>query len=562
MGALDTRVQPTTADVGVAPFWRRLFARPVPVPVPAWAGALLTLAGIVGLLAHVYQKAHADWTVDDAYISLRYAQNLLAGRGLVWNPGERVEGYSNPLWVFLLAPWTFDPDWGRVGLRVTGVAAALFAALTIVHHERRTGRSLWGAAAVVLAFEPNFALWTIGGLETVLYGALVTAVALWGDRPAAGGTATALVAVTRPEGVLHALWTAADGLLHAARARFSGAALRAAALRAGPALVVFAGWLVFRRAYYGEWLPNTYYAKLAGAVSHDTGIDYVRRFISHEALFWGTAAVGFTLRVLTAPAEALRIGAALGALAAYAVIANGDALPAFRWLTPAAPLGALLAADAGRAVYAVVSRATPFAPRIVAACATALALAPALYNLHLHGAVATANDDRVSLYGRDNGRFMRAHFPADFTIATNTAGTIPYYSGLRAIDMLGLADHTIARRRVANLGHGRPGHEKGDGAYVLRRAPELIQFCSAMGNEQGTTPDRHACFLSDRELAALPDFRRNYALVLYHTDTCGRGTMWTWLWVRRDVLARVTTDTRLRPVGEREGFPIWGEPCR
>ena len=41
--------------------------------------------------------------LDDAFISFRYARNLLEGNGLVWNPGERVEGYSNFLWVLELA---------------------------------------------------------------------------------------------------------------------------------------------------------------------------------------------------------------------------------------------------------------------------------------------------------------------------------------------------------------------------------------------------------------------------------------------------------------------------
>ena len=52
------------------------------------------------------------WLTDDAFISFRYARNLLEGHGLVFNPGERVEGYTNFLWVLELAAL-----WGLFGLR-------------------------------------------------------------------------------------------------------------------------------------------------------------------------------------------------------------------------------------------------------------------------------------------------------------------------------------------------------------------------------------------------------------------------------------------------------------
>ena len=56
---------------------------------------------VVVLVAH--NVATQPWTLDDAYISFRYAENLVAGDGLVFNPGERVEGYTNFLWVMGVA---------------------------------------------------------------------------------------------------------------------------------------------------------------------------------------------------------------------------------------------------------------------------------------------------------------------------------------------------------------------------------------------------------------------------------------------------------------------------
>jgi len=59
------------------------------------------LAGL--LLAGLGRAAWLRWVCDDAFISFRYARNLVAGHGLVWNVGERVEGFTNPLWTFAIA---------------------------------------------------------------------------------------------------------------------------------------------------------------------------------------------------------------------------------------------------------------------------------------------------------------------------------------------------------------------------------------------------------------------------------------------------------------------------
>jgi len=93
-------------------------------------------------------------------------------------------------------------------------------------------------------------------------------------------------------------------------------------------------------------------------------------------------------------------------------------------------------------------------------------------------------------------------------LATNTAGALAYYSGLRVIDMLGLNDEQIAHRHIPSMGRGKTGHEKGDGAYVLSRKPEFIQFGSVHGSP---TPQ----YRSGREMARMPQFQRWYALQSY-----------------------------------------------
>jgi len=65
---------------------------------------LLYAAGYVWKTSFVVGGERYFSLHDDAMISMRYARNLVSGEGLVWNPGgERVEGYTNPLWVLFLA---------------------------------------------------------------------------------------------------------------------------------------------------------------------------------------------------------------------------------------------------------------------------------------------------------------------------------------------------------------------------------------------------------------------------------------------------------------------------
>lgn len=114
--------------------------------------------------------------------------------------------------------------------------------------------------------------------------------------------------------------------------------------------------------------------------------------------------------------------------------------------------------------------------------------------------------------GRAVGMWLRDHVPADTVIALNSAGATPYFSGLRTVDMLGLTDDTIARSPKVAVPEGLPpaasavGHRSANGAYVLAQAPDLVILGPAAGSTE-------ASFLSDWQLLAQPDFKRDYVPV-------------------------------------------------
>ena len=213
---------------------------------------------------------------DDAFISFRYARNLLEGQGLVFNPGERVEGYTNFLWVLELAAL-----WGAFGLRPEQAAPLLSAAFTAA----TLAAMLWWAARLpslphrglvcwmalgLVCSSATFAQWTLGGgLEmrqfTFFVVLAVTFLSLGrGSRRAllAASLSLAAASLTRPEGALIAAcccgWFAVQRRVDAGRWFPDWCA---AACLVAPWVTAVALHYMFRYGYYGEWLPNTYHAK-------------------------------------------------------------------------------------------------------------------------------------------------------------------------------------------------------------------------------------------------------------------------------------------------------------
>src|SRR5262249_54655858 len=174
------------------------------------------LSGAAVLLA-VVQAVRRIWWCDDAFISYRYAENLNAGLGLVYNAGERVEGYSNFLWTLWIAlgmrlgvsPEAWSAAWG-----IAFYAASVALLAWLGWREARGHGSAWLAvplAAWLAAAHRDLSLFATSGLETALFvflALLAYGIAiepgLAGRGAAACGLVAGLAALTRPEGALFA----------------------------------------------------------------------------------------------------------------------------------------------------------------------------------------------------------------------------------------------------------------------------------------------------------------------------------------------------------------------
>jgi len=235
---------------------------------------------VPGVVVILHSSLFWDWIVDDAAISFSFAKNLAEGHGLVCQAGAApIEGYSNPLWVLLFTPFFCL---GLFDLIITPkvLSGILVIATFVITH--RTISSLPGggngAALVVLllaAVNTSFAVWTSSGLENPLYVFLLSLLMYLSVQSitlakAPKGMAVALglvagaVTLTRPDGILFfpAYPLALLVVWLAERKRFqTRSVMTNLLLYTGAFAAVFAGLLVFRLLYFGDLLPNTYYAK-------------------------------------------------------------------------------------------------------------------------------------------------------------------------------------------------------------------------------------------------------------------------------------------------------------
>jgi len=451
------------------------------------------LAGSAALLL-LHGRLYYHYTSDDAYISFRYARNFADGLGLVWNQGEHVEGYTNFLWVLILAGFdkagadmVMSARWLGFGLAVAAAAGTYLLARDLL--AGAAGRMAGVVAALLLAASGTWALWTFAGLEAPLFAVLTLAAVLShlrerdGRWPPLSGVAWGLVAMTRPDGGLlvavSGLFKLADIALidpgdeRPAWRRVAGMLVWVAAFA-----VTFVPYFAWRYDTYGWLFPNTYYAKVgSGLDQYERGLSYLMTF-SEEYAGWLLAIVPVTL----AFSRERRYGRfyVLSLLAAWIgdiVYVGGDSLLRFRLFAPVLPLFYPLVTTSIAAMLGAVQIEAP-ARRWLRDGALALAVvALVAFTLEptANGFAVDARKGETKALGErvEIGRWMRGNLPDTTVIAVIAAGVMPYESHLVSIDMLGLNDEHIAHRDLS-LGQFPAGHEKYDTDYVLDRRPDII----------------------------------------------------------------------------------------
>ncbi|HEX3703548.1 MAG TPA: hypothetical protein VHU82_09465 [Vicinamibacterales bacterium] len=442
---------------------------------------------------------------DDAMVSMRYARNIAHGWGAVWNPGgERVEGYTNPLWVLYLALVHLLPAPQSKVSAIVQITGAICLAANLCYVRRVAlavsdgSRAVAFGAVVLTASYLPLNNWALQGMEVGVL-ALLLSIALWQtiqglETGRFQGRLYLLLGIgtwIRPDMAVPFVAFLVFLIVADPRHRRQHIAWGLAALAAAGAVQT-----LFRLWYYGDILPNTYYLKM-------TGVPFLVRiarglYVLLECV-WKASPLLFVLAFATALRRDNRIRLLFWIFIvqiAYSVYVGGDAWEywggANRYICVAIPgffvLLSLALHDLTRVTISAARgplaphRPTPrWAP--VAAFALVIGYAVVSMNsIYGVGALAEALLIRPPLHTGSGGEnqqdveqamWLRRATAPDATLAVVRAGTIPYFADRRSIDLLGKNDRHVAHgaaRSFSGLSgfrDFRPGHMKSDFTYSI-----------------------------------------------------------------------------------------------
>ena len=234
------------------------------------------ISAIFVSLIGLYLTINYAWLCDDIFISFIYAKNFLEGNGLVYNPGERVEGFTHPLWVFFLIIFKYIGIDFEITPKILGILSfigIIFLLFAISYKREKLNNFenyFFPLAAIFCISNYDFIIWTTGGLETMFYAFLVFLIFYVlnfseyeeNKKTIILGGLSGLLLLTRPDGavfILALLFSIAikDFFFEINYAKIAKKVFSIGAL----AFAIFLPYFIFRILYYGDIYPNTYYAK-------------------------------------------------------------------------------------------------------------------------------------------------------------------------------------------------------------------------------------------------------------------------------------------------------------
>ena len=430
--------------------------------------------------------AIAAWIVrfvqDDAFITYRYARNLARGEGLVFNPGERVEGYTNFLWTVM--HWLPERyGWSSpVFSQVVGIVLMVATVAVTLRFARRLFGSESAAFLVALTLLANmtFLAYATGGLETmqqtllvVSVGALLlpvtsTARANETARRIGAGVCAGLAVLTRMDSaVLVAVWVLAYLVAQWRREQASQrrtATLVVSAAQIGlPAAALLVPWFVWKLSYYGDLLPNTFYAKSAGnpIVPPLYGLFYLAVFFVSYAAFLLIPRFVRHRRDLFAVPGVHQVLAVVPVWCLYICVVGGDFME-FRFMVPILPVLAMVAAFLIDRYRRTATQVLLIAVLLVFSASHRVMPTLVPYPVLTFSELSHwPNESTTTWKGR--GEFLAQQFPGgpdvegQPVIAVTPLGVLPYFADLPTVDMLGLTDPVTARSGEA-IEPYYPGH--------------------------------------------------------------------------------------------------------
>ena len=434
-------------------------------------------------------------TQDDAFISFRYAQNLIEGHGLVFNPGEIVEGISNPLWTLLLALGMFlglEPVFLSIIMGILSLIWLIWVTSQLLEEYQLPQIGLY-----LIALDFSLMLESVEGLESTFFAALIGQIWLLFQRfDGIDGTKYItfcffIAFLTRPESPLLILcFILAFELSQKGMYRHISVHCFYALLN------IIIAFTLLRFLYYGEFVPNTYYAKVGGA-AFVRGFGYLLRFGNDHLLyacsllaipyfFWSHKKFRFYLIPMLCHLF-------------YVVYIGGDFKPTGRFLITLSAFFCVLTTSMMVFVY---SKKRWFF--------FGLLLLPMFSRVQLWSKTQMWAQTRHQNFvaRRAAGLFFQNNSFPNQIIAMHSVGAVPYYAQRPCIDMWGLNDKVIARTPVQNFGTGLAGHERTNPTYVFSKEPDFYlpedNWLQLEKYQQPITDDLPASFAQNYRAISIP----------------------------------------------------------
>ncbi len=437
--------------------------------------------------------------IDDAMVGMRYAQHLAQGYGLVWNIGEKpVEGFTSPGWMsFMALLHLLAIPASKISLAVM-IAAALillvniFVVYQICQVIEPGGRYAPLVAGAVTAFYFPLVFWSLRGMEVGLLVLLIDLGTLIALRLAGESDLSPVIVFSFI--VSFAVLVRLDAILQvsvlllylASKVKFN---LRTVGLPVLAASVTVIAILWFQHAYFGDFLPNTYYQKVAGVSASErirNGLLVFNQYATRDTLMLALFSLAGVIFYKGLHNRNILLLAGLFIIQClYSIWVGGDYAEvevdaANRFITQGMPaLIILFSLVADRVISDLVAARRPdiqTRPALQAGIAGSVAIAALL----VISGTPWVNwvIDNAPLLKADVRRVKLGLAIAEFTspqavIAVHAAGQIPYYSGRKTIDLLGLNDPVIAKGPIT--GPFYPGHDKWNYDYsIMQLKPDLI----------------------------------------------------------------------------------------
>ena len=427
---------------------------------------------------------------DDAFITFRYSRHLTEGYGAVWNLHDnlKVAGYTNPLWMLLVA---FTDLFGMDPVMSSKIFGLLFGAVTLIYTYRLSifitkSKNTSLIAIILLGSNYTFSSYMTGGLETQMQTAFIT-VSLYYTILYTTLSATyrdliivsifyGLAVLTRLDSALfiammyiyYIFMQYRKGKCRAVKSVFVPLTM--------PVTVATVALLGINLLYYGDIFPNTFYVKATGFSyeSIERGFFYIKSFFNAYML------TPFILLLLWYRKEIFALKGTKLILFIVTVwilyiIKVGGGFMEYRFFVPIMPMIYILTAVSIASIPYLLPRYILIAVLIVSSIYHAKTFSEERgieSFAWLQGHLYVPGSDWVGI-GKRLKSILNPDGESNITIAVTAAGAIPYYSCLETIDMLGLNDRWIAK-------HGKhidmkAGHDKfAPLEYLMDRGVNIV----------------------------------------------------------------------------------------